>query len=66
MTDYSQLKDSILEQAHEKGRKLVAEATAKVQAESQLQEARLVEEKLHQRTVNCKPLSAACNVKANK
>lgn len=51
MTDYSQLKDSILEQAHEKGRKLVAEATAKVQAESQLQEARLVEEKLHQRTV---------------
>ena len=51
MTDYSQLKDSILEQAHEKGRKLVAEATAKVQEESQLQEARLVEEKLHQRTV---------------
>ena len=51
MTDYSQLKDSILEQAHEKGRKLVAEATAKVQAEAQLQEARLVEEKLHQRTV---------------
>ena len=34
MTDYSQLKDSILEQAHEKGRKLVAEATAKVQAEA--------------------------------
>ena len=51
MTDYSQLKDSILEQAHEKGRKLVAEATAKIQAEAQLQEARLVEEKLHQRTV---------------
>ena len=51
MTDYSQLKDSILEQANEKGRKLVAEATAKVQAESQLQEARLVEEKLHQRAV---------------
>ena len=51
MTDYSQLKDSILEQAHEKGRKLVVEATAKVQAESQLQEARLVEEKLHQRAV---------------
>ena len=51
MTDYSQLKDSILEQAHEKGRKLVAEATDKVQAESQLQEARLVEEKLHQRAV---------------
>lgn len=51
MTDYSQLKDSILEQAHEKGRKLVAEATAKVQEESQLQEARLVEEKLHQRAV---------------
>ena len=51
MTDYSQLKDSILEQAHEKGRKLVAEATAKVQAEAQLQEARLVEEKLHQRAV---------------
>lgn len=51
MTDYSQLKDSILEQAHEKGRKLVAEATVKVQEESQLQEARLVEEKLHQRTV---------------
>ena len=51
MTDYSQLKDSILEQAHEKGRKLVSEATAKVQAESQLQEARLVEEKLHQRAV---------------
>ena len=45
MTDYSQLKDSILEQAHEKGRKLVAEATVKVQEESQLQEARLVEEK---------------------
>ena len=51
MTDYSQLKDSILEQAHEKGRKLVAEATAKIQAEAQLQEARLVEEKLHQRAV---------------
>ena len=51
MTDYSQLKDSILEQAHEKGRKLVAEATAKIQAEAQLQEAHLVEEKLHQRTV---------------
>lgn len=51
MTDYSQLKDSILEQAHEKGRKLVAEATVKVQEESQLQEARLVEEKLHQRAV---------------
>lgn len=51
MTDYSQLKDSILEQAHEKGRKLVAEATAKVQAEAQLQETRLVEEKLHQRAV---------------
>ena len=51
MTDYSQLKDSILEQAHEKGQKLVAEATAKVQAEAQLQEARLVEEKLHQRAV---------------
>ena len=51
MTDYSQLKDSILEQVHEKGRKLVSEATAKVQAESQLQEARLVEEKLHQRAV---------------
>ena len=51
MTDYSQLKDSILEQAHEKGRKLVAEATAKLQAEAQLQETRLVEEKLHQRAV---------------
>ena len=51
MTDYSQLKDSILEQAHEKGRKLVAEATAKIQAEAQLQETRLVEEKLHQRAV---------------
>ena len=51
MTDYSQLKDSILEQAHEKGRKLVAEATAKVQAEAQLQETRLVEEKLQQRAV---------------
>ena len=51
MTDYSQLKDSILEQAHEKGRKLVAEATVKVQEESQLQDARLVEEKLHQRAV---------------
>lgn len=51
MTDYSQLKDSILEQAHEKGRKLVVEATVKVQEESQLQEARLVEEKLHQRAV---------------
>ena len=29
----------------------MAEATAKIQAEAQLQEARLVEEKLHQRTV---------------
>lgn len=54
MEEHSQLKDSILEQAHEKGRKILAEAKERVQAEAESQEARVIQEKLQQRAEQTK------------
>ena len=49
MSDISDLKASVLEQAHEKGRLLLAEATEKIEQEAKEREAQLVRQKLGQR-----------------
>ena len=45
MSDMSDLKVSVLEQAHEKGRLLLAEATEKIEQEAKEREAQLVRQK---------------------
>ena len=49
MSDISDLKASVLEQAHEKGRLLLTEATEKIEQEAKEREAQLVRQKLGQR-----------------
>ena len=46
MSDISDLKASVLEQAHEKGHLLLAEATEKIEQEAKEREAQLVRQKL--------------------
>ena len=57
MSDISDLKASVLEQAHEKGRLLLAEATEKIEQESKEREAQLVRQKLGQREQQLKEIS---------
>ena len=57
MSDISDLKASVLEQAHEKGRLLLAEATEKIEQEAKEREARLVRQKLGQREQQLKEIS---------
>lgn len=54
MDEHTQLKDSILAQAHEKGRKLVEEAKESVLKEEAVQEERLIQDKLNQRSEQLK------------
>ena len=57
MSDISDLKASVLEQAHEKGRLLLAEATEKIEQEAKEREAQLVRQKLGQREQHLKEIS---------
>lgn len=57
MGDISHLKDSVLEQAHEKGRLLLAEAQEQIQKESQEQESHLDQNKLQQRQARLQEIS---------
>ena len=57
MSDISDLKASVLEQAHEKGRLLLAEATEKIEQEAKEREAQLVRQKLAQREQQLKDIS---------
>ena len=57
MSDISDLKASVLEQAHEKGRLLLAEATEKIEQEAKEREAQLVWQKLGQREQQLKEIS---------
>ena len=57
MSDISDLKASVLEQAHEKGRLLLAEATEKIEQEAKEREAQLVRQKLAQREQQLKEIS---------
>ena len=57
MSDISDLKASVLEQAHEKGRLLLAEATEKREQEAKEREAQLVRQKLGQREQQLKEIS---------
>ena len=57
MSDMSDLKVSVLEQAHEKGRLLLAEATEKIEQEAKEREAQLVRQKLGQREQQLKEIS---------
>ena len=57
MSDISDLKASVLEQAHEKGRLLLAEATEKIEQEAKELEAQLVRQKLAQREQQLKEIS---------
>ena len=57
MSDISDLKASVLEQAHEKGRLLLAEATEKIEQEAKEREAQLVRQKLSQREQQLKEIS---------
>ena len=57
MSDISDLKASVLEQAHEKGRLLLAEATEKIEQEAKEREAQLVRQKLGQREQQLKKIS---------
>ena len=57
MSDISDLKASVLEQAHEKGRLLLAEATEKIEQEAKEREAQLVRKKLGQREQQLKEIS---------
>lgn len=50
MDEHTQLKDSILAQAHEKGRRLVEEAKESILKEEAVQEERLIQDKLNQRS----------------
>lgn len=54
MDEHTQLKDSILAQAHEKGRRLVEEAKESVLKEEAVQEERLIQDKLNQRSEQLK------------
>ena len=54
MDEHTQLKDSILAQAHDKGRKLVEEAKESVLKEEAVQEERLIQDKLNQRSEQLK------------
>ena len=54
MDEHTQLKDSILAQAHEKGRKLVEEAKESILKEETVQEERLIQDKLNQRSEQLK------------
>jgi V/A-type H+-transporting ATPase subunit E len=54
MDEQTQLKDSILAQAHEKGRKLLEEAKESVLKEEAVQEERLIQDKLNQRSEQLK------------
>lgn len=56
MDSSSHLRDSVLEQAHEKGRKLLAEAQEHIQTESQERKQRLLQEKSQQRQQQVKNL----------
>lgn len=57
MSDISDLKASVLEQAHEKGRLLLTEATEKIEQEAKEREAQLVRQKLGQREQQLKEIS---------
>ena len=57
MSDISDLKASVLEQAHEKGRLLLAEATEKIEQEAKEREVQLVRQKLGQREQQLKEIS---------
>lgn len=57
MGDISQLKDSVLGQAHEKGRLLLAEAQEKIKQDSQASLSRLEQDKLQQRQARLKDIS---------
>ena len=57
MSDISDLKASVLEQAHEKGRLLLAEAAEKIEQEAKEREAQLVRQKLGQREQQLKEIS---------
>ena len=57
MSDISDLKASVLEQAHEKGRLLLAEATEKIEQEAKEREALLMRQKLTQREQQLKEIS---------
>lgn len=57
MSDISDLKASVLEQAHEKGRLLLAKATEKIEQEAKEREAQLVRQKLGQREQQLKEIS---------
>ena len=54
MDEQTQLKDSILAQAHEKGRKLLEETKETILKEETAQEERLIQEKLNQRSEQLK------------
>lgn len=54
MDEQTQLKDSILAQAHEKGRKLLEEAKGTILKEETAQEERLIQDKLNQRSEQLK------------
>ena len=57
MGSQSELRTSVLEQAHEKGRLLLAEATEKIEQEAKEREAQLVRQKLSQREQQLKEIS---------
>lgn len=57
MSDISDLKASVLEQAHEKGHLLLSEATEKIEQEAKEREAQLVRQKLGQREQQLKEIS---------
>ena len=57
MSDISDLKASVLEQAHEKGRLLLAEDTEKIEQEAKEREALLVRQKLAQREQQLKEIN---------
>ncbi len=66
MDEQTQLKDSILAQAHEKGRKLLEETKETILKEETAQEERLIQEKLNQRPSSSSGFNVNCNVKPNK
>ena len=57
MDEQTQLKDSILAQAHEKGRKLLEEAKETILKEETAQEERLIQDKLNQRSEQLKRIA---------
>ena len=65
MDEQTQLKDSILAQAHEKGRKLLEEAKETILKEETAQEERLIQDKLNAPS-SSSGFNVNCNVKPNK